>query len=53
MPDISTISELYTANPIPFGATICSLMVIAAMASWMKWHPHHHDAKHRPSRAHR
>jgi hypothetical protein len=52
MPDISTISELYTSHPLPFGAAICSLMFLTAMASWMMWHPHHHDAKHRPSRAH-
>jgi hypothetical protein len=27
-------------------------MVIAFIAAIAAWHPHHHDFKHRPSRAH-
>jgi hypothetical protein len=29
------------------------LMVITFIAAIANWHPHHHDFKHRPSRAHR
>jgi hypothetical protein len=47
------IADIYAAHPIITGATICATMFIAALAAWTFGHPHHQDAKHRPSRAHR
>lgn len=46
------LSEIYTVHPVLTGATICAMMFIAALAAWTFGHPHHHAAKHRPSRAH-
>jgi hypothetical protein len=45
------LAEIATAYPATTGITICALMVIAFIAAIAAWHPHHHDAKHRPSRA--